>query len=122
MSARDTYVTKNIRNVKPEIREAILAEVEERRCTISDVVGGVLSAAWDIEYVPSGWRAIGIGTVVEREQLNVFIPQEMAQRTWIISRSRGITESSLIQSVLAEHYGIDYEPVRRGGERRRASA
>lgn len=119
MSAvRDTYVTKNIRNVHPDVREAVLDVATSVGVTISDVVGGALSAAWDIPYELSGERAIGINQAYS-DQLNVHIPQEMAHRIWLVSRARGITESSLVQSVIADHYGLDYEPVRRGGTRRR---
>lgn len=121
---RMRYVAKNLRNVAPDIRDAVVGDAVQHGITISDVVGGILATAWDIPYELSGERTAGLKDADgQRSQLNVLIPQEMAQRIWLVSRSRGLTESSLVQSVLAEHYELDYEPVRRGGAtRRRASA
>jgi len=118
---RDSYVTKNIRNVDPAIRAAVIEDALARRITLSDVVGEALSEAWDIAYTLSGEEA-GRFPASETAQFNVRIPQEMATRIWLVARANGSTESSTVQGVLATKYGIEYELVKRGGERRRASA
>lgn len=117
--ARDTYVTKNIRRTDPAVRQAVVSEAKRRGVTLSDVVGEALAEAWDMEYEPSGERTMGI--MPHATQLNVRIPQEMAARVWLVARTRGITEGSLVQEVLAERFDIEYEPTVRGGATRRRS-
>lgn len=114
--ARSTYVTKNVRNMAPEIRDAVIQATKEQEVTISDIVGKILSRAWDIPYELSSQTASWFEAT--GNQINVRIPQEMAQRIWVVSRARGITESSLVQHLIAEEFEIPYEPVVRGGARR----
>lgn len=114
---RETYVLKNIRRPAPEVRAAVVAHALSRGITISDVIGETIAQAWDMEYELSGRRPVGIEA--DATQLSVQMPQEMAARIWMTSRTRGVTESSLVQELLAERFDVRFEPVRRGGWRRR---
>ena len=114
---RDTYITKNIRNVHPDVRSEVVAQALKRGVTISDIVGETIAQAWSLPYEYSGERSIGVD--LDGTQLNVRIPQEMATRIYAVSRAHGLTESSFVQELLAERYEIEYAPVKRGGETRR---
>ena len=113
---RDEYVHKNIRNVDPEVRQAVVRAAVAESVTISDVVGQTLADAWEMEYELSGGSTSGIGGST---QFVVRIPQVMATRIWMVSRSKQITEGSVVQEVLAERFGVPFAPVRRGGATRR---
>ena len=114
-------VAKNISNVHPLVRSAVLHMAETRSITISDVVGETISLAWEMPYEFSGQLAVGVEPNGS-DQFVVRIPQEMATRIYLISRSRGLTESSVVQELLADRFGVEYIPVKRGGVSRRKEA
>ena len=111
-------VAKNISNVHPLVRGAVLDAALAQGITISDVVGETISLAWEMPYEFSGSRAVGVESNGS-DQFVVRIPQEMATRIYLISRSRGLTESSVVQELLADRFGVEYIPVKRGGTSRR---
>lgn len=124
-------VAKNIANVHPEVRAVVIKEASTRGITISDVIGETIALAWEMAYELSGKRAVGIERldspqlllgVRDDYQFVVRIPQEMAVRIYLVSRSRGLTESSVVQELLADRFGIPYVPVKRGGRRREKEA
>jgi hypothetical protein len=110
--SRPKYVKKNVRNVAPELRLAVVGEALSRGVTTSDVVGEILSEQWSIPYVPSGEKPMGLE--LTGQQFILKMPRMMAYRAEQMSRTSGFTESSVIQMALSEHYDIPFQPVRRG--------
>lgn len=113
------YVLKNLSNVEPSIRACIVDEAVNRSVTLSDVIAEKLAREWDMPYALSGSQAVGLEPDEYVTQINLRIPQDMAMRIWMVGRTRSQTESSVVQEILARHYGVPYEPVKRGGASRR---
>lgn len=117
---RQTYVAKNLRNVSPPLRRAVVEEAHRRHVTLSDVVGEIVADAWDMSYELSGettWPELSPTS----SQITVLLPQDMVTRVYLIARQRGVTESSVVQELIADRFGIAYTPAKRGGVWRRRS-
>lgn len=112
---RHLYVHKNVKNVPPEIRRAVVADARERAVTISDVVGELLARAWDLRYEASGETS---EPGLTGTQFVLRLPQEIVLRIYLASRVSGLTESSVILSALADHYGLEFLPKHLGGAER----
>jgi hypothetical protein len=107
---------KNIRNVPPEVKGAVVEYSEVHGMTISDVVVMILTGYFGGElggYTPSRGPSLG-------DQIHFFMSPGLAGKIWRESRKTGETESSCVISILARFFGIPYEPVLRG--RKRAAA
>jgi len=112
---RAKYQTKNVRNVHPFIKGAVVSAAREADTTISDVVGGVLASKFRLAYVPTG-RGFVVGSG-NGDQLLVRLPESMHKAIWQTARDLGVTESAAVQLILAEYFDIQgYLPATwRGG-------
>jgi len=109
---RSTYELKNVKNVPASLKQRIYEDAQEREITMNDVVGEILSAHWGEPYELSGERNV---KEQRGNQLLVWLPPLMLARVWATAKQQSITESAVICSVLADHYGLLYTPVRRRG-------
>jgi hypothetical protein len=109
---RTKYELKNVKNVPAALKQRIYEDAQEREITMNDVVGEILSAHWNEPYALSGERNV---KQQRGNQLLVWLPPKMLARIWAIAKQRSITESAVICSALADHYGLLYTPVRRRG-------
>lgn len=110
--SRDKYVYKNVRSVPAAVKLAVFDEAVAREVTMSDVVGEILGNHFGVNYEPSGEKSIGVE--LEATQFRIQIPRSLQLRITLRSRKTVLTESSVVLGILAEHFGIDYEPVRKG--------
>jgi len=115
---RDRYVYKNVRSVPPAIKLAVFDEAIAREVTMSDVVGEILGNHFGVTYELSGEKSIGVE--LEATQFRIQIPRSLQLRITLRSRKTVHTESSVVLGILADHFGIEYAPVRKG--RKRAAA
>jgi hypothetical protein len=118
--AKTKYIKKNVRNVVPEIRGAVVEQALADGCTISDVVGGILAQRWGLSYESSGEKSVG--AEIQATQFLLKMPPALAARINKISRASGMTESSVVQNELAEHYLIPFTPRRKGRKPREQAA
>ena len=118
--AKQKYVKKNVKNVVPEIRGAVVDQARESGCTISDVVGEILAQRWGLSYESSGEKSVG--AEAQATQFLLKMPPQFVGRIHKISRATGMTESSVVQSELADHYLIPFTPRRRGRKPREQAA
>lgn len=110
--SRGDYVQTNVRNVHPDIRKAVVADALEREVTLSDVVGEILAQRFRSEYEPSGRRATGLGDNGV-DQFLLSLPVGIVTAVYFESKNRKTTQSSVVQMVLADHYGLPFTPVSR---------
>lgn len=113
---RENYVLKNIKNVSPEIRRAVVEDARARGKTIRDVVGEALAEMLDLQYVSSDDQSPGTAEM-DGSQFLLRLPQDMITRIYVVSRAQRVTQSSVVLSLLAKRYAIPYEPVRRDAPR-----
>jgi len=114
---RDDYVLKNVSSVPFNIKRAVLNEALARDITMNDVIGLVLAEHWGIPYALSGERSMG--AEVKGDQMLFRIPEAMMTKISVLAREQKITQSSVVLQVLAAHYGLVYEPIKRTGRRKR---
>lgn len=112
--SRNNYVYKNVRSVSPYFKQALLQEALEWGVTMSDVIGTLLANHYSESYVLSGNKSIGVELT---DQLRFKIPRAVALRINFDARRTGETESSVVLGILAAHYGLIHEPVRKGRKR-----
>lgn len=120
MPGADDYAHRNVRNVKPHIRRAVVNEAAAYQLTISDVVGSVLAARYDLPYVSA--RTKPLGAEPTGSQFMLRLPVPLTDAIVREARDEGLTESSVVQLALAEHYGLVYTPTRRGRQPRKEDA
>ena len=111
---RDKYVYKNIRSVPPHIKLAVFESAVAHEQTMTDVIGSILADKFNTHYILSGEKSIGAD--MEGDQFRIRIPPGLGQRIWRESRKTGETESSVVLSAIAAHFGLEHEPVKRGPE------
>ena len=116
--SRARYTYKNVRNVSPHFKLAVFDEAIRREVTMADVIGSLLAERFNERYILSGEKSIGAD--MNGDQFRIRIPTSLALKIWRESRKSGETESSVVLSTLAEHFGLIHEPVKKG--RKRATA
>jgi len=110
--SRDKYVLKNIRSVSPHIKLAVFEEAIARQITMSDVIGSALAEKFHRPYELSGEKSIRAD--LNGDQFMIQIPRALQARIASRARLTRETESSVVLGVLAEHFGLIHQPVRRG--------
>ena len=110
---------KNVQNVNPDIKAAVLASALERGVTMRDVAGEILAKKYGMTYSLSGEKSMGSeGTGT---QLLLMLPEDIIAAVWLESRETKLTESGVIQLALSDHFGIAYTPAKRRGGRRKVA-
>ncbi len=117
-SVRSRYIYRNVRSVPASIKLAVFDEAIKRSCTMSDVIGTILAEKFGGTYVTSGERSIGVD--FEGTQFRIQIPLRLSEKLWKQARLTGETESSVVLSTVAEYFGLEHTPVKKG--RKRAAA
>jgi len=115
---RSAYVRKNVSNLAPQVRKVIVDRALERDVTTSDVVGGILAEYFGLEYEEAGSELARHNRPgYEGSQLLFRLPQDIVVRVFMRARTEGLTQSSLIQKIVADHFDVEYQPVQLLGRR-----
>jgi hypothetical protein len=117
--SRTRYVYKNVRSVPPAVKLAVFEDAVRREMTMGDIIGLRLGEHFDRKYLPSGEKSIGVD--LEGDQFRFQIPEAIARAVWHESRQTGETESSVVLRIVAEGYGLEHVPVKRGRKRTAAA-
>ena len=115
---RNDYLLKNVRNVPINIKRAVLNEALVQGVTMNDIIGQVLGARWSVAYELSGEKSMGGD--LDGDQLLFRIPEELNTAIDRSARYQKITEASVVLQTLAAHFGLVYQPTKRGGRKPRA--
>lgn len=101
----------SVSNVPAELKAALMKDAESRECTISDVAGSALSKYFGLEYPLSGHRTQGATLA---SVIGIRAPRQLVTQVWASSRAWHMTQSQVVVRVLSAHYGLRYQPKRRG--------
>lgn len=115
---RDDYILKNVRNVPPNIKRAVVNEALAQDITMNDVIGQILGQHWSVPYALSGERSVG--AEITGDQMLFRVPPTVDLHIRSSARSQKITESSVVLQVLSAHFGLVYQPTKRTGGRKRS--
>lgn len=114
---RQDYTLKNVRNVPPNIKRAVVNEALAQDITMNDVIGQILGQHWSVPYELSGERSMG--AEITGDQMLFRVPPAVDLHIRSAARAQKITESSVVLQVLALHFGLVYTPTKRSGGRKR---
>jgi hypothetical protein len=105
---------KNIRNVPPEVKCAVVEYAAAIGRSRGEAIAEILNDYFEGElgnFKPT-WEPKWSG-----DQLHFFCTARLAGKIWRASRKTGETESSFMIGVLAQFFGLEYEPVMKGSRR-----
>jgi hypothetical protein len=117
---RDDYILKNVRNVPVNIKRAVVNEALAQDITMNDVVGQILGRHCLVPYQLSGERSMG--AEITGDQMLFRVPPTVDLHIRADARAKKITESSVVLQILAEYFGLVYEPTKRTGRKRSVEA
>lgn len=116
-----TGVLFNVGGVPPAVHAALRKEAQEREVGLQQVAVEILAKSYDVSL--DGMEYSRTRPPKERKQevqMMLRVPQALSDALWVESRGSGLTQSSCAVRVIAGHYGIPYEPRRRGFARKTA--
>jgi hypothetical protein len=116
---------KHIRSADPELKRLVREEALARGVTMNDVIWEILDRAFrnggnQPPYEPSGEKTMGAEP--DSPNFRLRLPDWIHAEIWQRARTEKWTESSYVQSVVAEYFGLPYAPVRRAGGRKKQVA
>ena len=112
---------RNVKSVPPELKAALIAEAEQDGRSVTDVALCILADYFEVDCPAIGNQARSEPTLGDQLQLRIPVDHKLWGAFWAASREWSTTESSAIIKVLAQHYGLPYEFVRRGRKPQRRS-
>jgi hypothetical protein len=111
---RAGYQPGSIRNVPEDVRWHLLREAEEATATISDTILRALGDFYGLDVVLTGRTYRTPDARRSADQFGFDAPPRIKEAIWRDASRRKVTESAVVVGILAQRYGVEYVPPRRG--------
>lgn len=115
------YRLRNIRNVPPGLKAALIADATREERSVTDVVLCLLADYFNVECPNLGNQPRSEPTLSNQLQISIPEHHPLWGCFWSAARKWHTTESSVVIKVLSDHYQLPYELVRRGRKPRLAT-
>lgn len=112
--AATTTRLRNIRNVPPGVKGALIADAARESRSINDVALCILAERFETDCPEEGNRSRSQPTLSDQLQLRIPHYHPLWGAFWAAAREWQTTESSVVIKVLSDHYALPYDLVRRG--------
>lgn len=108
------YRLRNIRNVPMGVKAALIADAEREARSVTDVANCILADYFQTECPEAFNQPRTDPTLGDQLQLRLPHNHPLWGAFWSAARNWATTESSAVINVLASHYQLPYQRVRRG--------
>lgn len=108
------YRLRNIRNVPPGVKGALIADAARETRSLNDVALCILAERFATDCPELGNQSRSNPTLSDQLQLRIPHYHDLWGALWAAAREWQTTESSVVIKVLSDHYQLPYELVRRG--------
>lgn len=105
---------RNVRNVPPGLKAALIADATKQGRSVADTALCVLAEFFNTDCPESGNQPRSEPTLGDQLQLRMPEDHSLWGAFWAAAKKWQTTESSAIIKVLSDHYGQSYVLVRRG--------
>lgn len=113
-AAGTSYRLRNVRNVPPGLKAALIADATREERSVTDVALCILAEYFDTDCPEAGNLARTEATLSDQLQLRMPRYHSLWGAFWAAANEWHTTESSAIIKILSDHYQLPYELVRRG--------
>lgn len=92
----------NVRNVRPDIRAAVVRDAQDRTISVNDTVGEILAAHYGLSWETAAYGA----TESTSQQWYLRMPSVLKHTIQAHAEKAGGKQTGVILWILARHYGL----------------
>lgn len=115
MPKRSNYPAVNVKEVPPEIGDAVEADAQERNVSVADAIGEAIADYYGVPWEHSGYPYTG---TTGATQWVIRLPEELKALIYLHAKRTANAQRGIILFILSRHYGLAEESPRKRGARK----